>query len=175
VKDAREARISILRFLHVNVIWNYATYTTIHSRYDDLSKSNFWRITYNATLDIAVIDWCKLFGAYGEKTHFKNCKEERGIDNFAAQVLSVCKITENDYKALHTSIVDFRNKAAAHVDLDDWRINIPYLNKAVEVTYASFDVFTQNCGLKGWDLRNEFDVQSLSTAMAIDRFTNLTH
>lgn len=168
MKETREATITILRFLHANVVWNYATYTTIHGRYDDLSKSNFWRITYNATLDIAVIDWCKLFGGYKETTHHMNC-EERGISDFTAQVLSECKLTEAEYKNLHSSIVTYRDKAAAHVDLDDWRIDVPYLSKAIDVTYASFDIFTKHCGLKGWDLRNEFEVQSLSTATAIEK------
>jgi len=160
--------VTIIKFLHVNIVRNYATYTAIHNDFERLSQSNFWRITYNATLDIAVIDWCKLFGGYKETTHYRNCTE-RGINDFAAQVLSVCKIIEPEYGSLHSSIIKYRDKAAVHIDLDDWRLDIPYLKKAIDVTYASFDIFTQNCGLQDLDLRMEFDAQSLSTATAIDR------
>lgn len=163
--------VIILKFLHVNVVRNYATYTTINEKYDDLSESNFWRITYNSTLDIAVIDWCKLFGARKETTHYARC-EERGIADIETQVLSVCNVTMSDYEKMHESIVDYRNKSAAHIDLKDWRLNIPYLSKAIEVTYASYDIFSQKCGLENLDLRRAFEAQSLSTATAIDTFIN---
>jgi hypothetical protein len=164
-------KITILKFLHVNTVRNYATHTAIHDNFEKLAKSNFWRITYNATLDIAVIDWCKLFGTYGETTHYRNCVE-RGITDFAAQVLSASNITATEYEALHKSIVDYRNRGAAHIDLDDWQVTIPQLSKAIEVAYVSFDIFAKKVGMEHLDLRGEFGVQHHFTVTAIDAFAN---
>lgn len=163
--------IKIIKYLHANCVRNYATSKAIHDNFINLNHSNFWRIAHNSALDIAVIEWCKLFGAYKESTHFTNSKE-RGIQNLEKQILSVCKTTKADYDLLHTSLLKYRDKSVAHIDKNNWQVNVPYLSKAVEHTYISFDIFAANVDIKGCDIRQEFTKQYGETMTAIETFVN---
>jgi hypothetical protein len=163
--------IVIAKYLHVSSVRNYAIRKAIEDNFEALKHSNFWCVVANSTLDIAVIDWCKLFGSYSESTHFKNCKE-RGITDFNKQVLATANIELTDYKLLHESFLTYRDKSVAHVDIDEWQVLVPYLHNAVEITYISFDVFTANVGIKGLDIRQEFNAQYDATMVAIKTCIN---
>jgi hypothetical protein len=164
-KDA----INIALHLHVNCVRNYATRLAIQDNFNHLKQSNFWRVVSNSALDITVIDWCKLFGAYKESTHFKN-STERGIQSLEKQVLNVCNTTLADYHLLHTSLLEYRDRSVAHVDINNWQVNVPYLSNAIELIYISFDIFTMNVGIKGLDIRQEFSEQYGETMVAIQPF-----
>ena len=38
---------------------------------DAKPRLNFWRLIYGNQLDVAVLEWCKIFGSDGEATHWK--------------------------------------------------------------------------------------------------------
>lgn len=164
-KDA----IDISTHLHVSCVRNYAIRKAIQDNFDTLKHSNFWRVVSNSTLDIVVIDWCKLFGAYKESTHFKKC-DIRGIDDFENQILVAGSINKSDYDLLHESILAYRDRSVAHIDINNWQVNVPFLSNAIEITYISFDIFAENVGIKGFDIRLEFDAQYSATMDAISAF-----
>ena len=161
--------VVIVKYLHVTCVRNYAIRKAIQDNFNQLKHSNFWRVVANSTLDTVVLDWCKLFGSRGESTHFSKCAE-RGIIDFDNEVLAKTNISKQDYRLLHIDFVTYRNKSAAHIDIDEWVVRVPYLHNAIEVTYKSFEIFASNAGIKGLDLRKEYDGQYAMTMLAINAF-----
>ncbi|WP_372777938.1 hypothetical protein [Litorivivens sp.] len=44
---------------------------------DEDPKLNFWRLIHGGFLDLAVLEWCKVFGSNAEPTHWKGVVEDR--------------------------------------------------------------------------------------------------
>jgi hypothetical protein len=77
-------------------------------------RSNFWISTGNNHLDIAIIDWCKIFGSDDNSTHWKNNVEHEA--KFRSGLLEYLKISREEWDSYWASIVDYRNKETAHFD-----------------------------------------------------------
>ena len=161
--------VVIVKHLHVTCVRNYAIRKAIQDNFRKLQHSNFWRVVANSTLDTAVLDWCKLFGSRAESTHFSRCAE-RGIVDFDNQVLATINVSKEDYALLHKDFVTYRDKSAAHIDIDEWLVRVPYLHNAIEITYKSFEIFAANVGINGLDLRKEYEEQYVLTMTAINAF-----
>ncbi len=130
---------TVIIALHLNCIRNYAIRKAIHNQFELIKKNNVWRVISNSCLDIMSIEWCKLFGSDNklETTHWKNCSERR-ISDFKKEILNPLKISETQYKTIHKAILDYRNKNAAHTDLNDWKMDIPYFDQAIEIALLSY-------------------------------------
>jgi hypothetical protein len=161
--------VVIIKYLHVTCVRNYAIRKAIQDNFSEIEHSNFWRVVANSTLDTAVIDWCKLFGSHAESTHFSKCAE-RGIADFENQVSATTNISKEEYRLLHADFVTYRNKSAAHIDIDEWLVIVPNFHNAIELTYKSFEIFAANVGIKDLDLRKEYEEQYALTMTAINAF-----
>jgi len=73
---------------------------------------NFWRLIYGSMLDIAVIEWCKVFGADNQPTHWK--KIIANHQQFRSGLLSYLGKTEDVWCEYWESMKDYRNNHAAH-------------------------------------------------------------
>ena len=147
----------IILHLHANFVRNYAIRKAIQDNYSLLKHNNLWHILSNSCLDTAVINWCSLFGANKEATHWKNCSL-RGVTDFENQILNVSSINWAEFKELHSAILDYRDRAAAHIDLKHWQVNVPFMHNALEVAYASLDAFKDFNGYT-LDVRAEYSAQ----------------
>ena len=112
---------------------------------------NTWRVLSNSAIDMAIIEWCSLFGTYGENnsTHWLNC-ECKWIDDrsmFIADVLSPVDVSFDDWQSYHNKLVTYRNKNVAHLDVDDWRRDVPKLEIALSVLFRSYEIFIKDVDL----------------------------
>src|SRR5215471_11762480 len=65
---------------------------------DPEPRLNFWRIQYGNLMDLAVIDWCKLFGsddAERQLIHWKNIADDQHI--FRSALLRALAMTREDW------------------------------------------------------------------------------
>jgi len=153
---------TIVSYLHVNCARSFAIYKTIYKYKDEpILRENYWRMIANASQETAVIQWCSLFGSKSKrnKTHWLNSGVS-GIKNrkeFQEKVLSKIPIPFAEWVQLHNSILVFRNKNVAHIDLDDWFRNIPYFDKAIQVLFLSFDILFEGSESSKLDLRGEYE------------------
>ena len=53
------------------VIRNLACHKTLYKYKDDFKKS-YWKLIFNNFLDIAIIEWCKMFDSKDDTTHWSN-------------------------------------------------------------------------------------------------------
>ncbi|MCC7310656.1 MAG: hypothetical protein IT510_05360 [Sulfuritalea sp.] len=79
---------------------------------------NFWRVIYGNLTDIAVLDWCKLFGSDAESTHWKNIVPIEDHEQFRAALFAHCAITKSEWEAYWNEIKTYRDTHSAHNDID---------------------------------------------------------
>ena len=89
-----------------------------------IDRREFWESTASAYLELAVVEWCKVFGSDGEKTHWKkvladNIKEieEQDLEDFRRRVLSKTGLTQKEWDTYHKKMLSLRDKYVAHLDL----------------------------------------------------------
>jgi hypothetical protein len=78
---------------------------------------NFWRVMHGTLLDIAVLEWCKLFGSDDEEhqqTHWKNVVSD--VDAFRAELLGQLGIDAKRWEAYWKEMKNYRDQHVAHRD-----------------------------------------------------------
>ncbi len=102
--------------------------------YDDLTYvagSNNFSITISGNfIDISIIEWCKLFGAYGDNHHWRNLTGD-DADDFSSALYKHLSMSEIEFNEYHQSMKNYRDVFAAHWD-DDGDGKRPHLDSAFE-------------------------------------------
>ena len=123
-----------------DILYSITLYKTISGRikqdasYDPYERE-FWVDIMNNSIQMAIINWCKVFGSENQNPfHYSNHFEFvlEGIEQSKAKM------------------VKFRNKYIAHKT--EVEVSVPYLNEALAVIFA-FDKI----------LREEYDLHSYPT------------
>lgn len=58
---------------------------------------NFWRLILGNHMDIAVLEWCKLFGSHRESTHWKTIVPNEDHDFFRDNLFAYVGITPDEW------------------------------------------------------------------------------
>jgi hypothetical protein len=75
---------------------------------------NFWRLFHGNQLDIAVLEWCKVFGSDAEPTHWKKVVPTTGQDAFRASMLAELGINAGAWTAYWEEMKAYRDSLIAH-------------------------------------------------------------
>jgi hypothetical protein len=92
---------------------------------------NFWRLQYGNLMDMAVLDWCKLFGSDDlerQPVHWKNVVDDE--ESFRAELLTSLGVTREGWNSHWRELQRYRNYHVAHHD--QRRMDIP--------TYPTLDM-----------------------------------
>lgn len=94
-------------------------------------KLNFWRLVLGNQLDIAVLEWCKVFGSHAEATHWKNIVPEAIHTQYQADLLKDLNINLADWQKYWKEMKRYRDNLVAH-HIEAAQIpNFPCLNLAL--------------------------------------------
>jgi hypothetical protein len=102
---------------------------------------NFWRVIYDNFADMAVLEWCKLFGSDDEESqpiHWKNIAPDP--DSFRTALFSRLGIYESKWRSYWHEMKRYRDQSVAHHD--QRRISIkryPQFDLALESAYFYYD------------------------------------
>lgn len=103
------------------------------SAIDGDPELNFWRIQYGNSLDMAVIEWCKLFGSDDEvnqQIHWKNMFSDG--DGFREGLFSNLELNQEVWNSYWKSMKGYRDQHVAHLDFKRRDVsNYPDLDLAV--------------------------------------------
>jgi hypothetical protein len=102
--------------------------------------NNFWRTVSVNFINIAVLDWCKIFAEDAGKHYWKEVIPRERQDCFFQDMLIALKVTEVEFQEYVQSTKEYRNKFVAHLDdtglmLDDANFKMfPELELLIEST-----------------------------------------
>jgi len=92
---------------------------------------NFWRLIHGNQLDIAVLEWCKVFGSDGEATHWKKIVPPADHDQFRVGLFGAVGVTAEEWVAYWNEMKAYRDKLVAHYIESNSVDNFPMLDLAL--------------------------------------------
>lgn len=93
-------------------------------------------------IDVSIIEWCKLFGSYGDHHHWRNLVGD-GSAQFSNDMFNRISMSESEFREYHESMKNYRDVFAAHWD-DDGEGKRPYLDKAFECVVFLHEYIFEN-------------------------------
>lgn len=128
---------------------NYAFYMAAYNHDGSLivggtrSLSNqYWNTTHGNYIDIAILEWCKLFGNYNqEQFHWKRTIKDKA--RYKGQLLTMVGKSESEWAEYHDSIVKYRDEFVAHLDENNDYI-VPNLEMALKLVINHYDYLLNN-------------------------------
>lgn len=120
-------------------IYHLIYYRYLHKAYSECKlESEFWRYTINSHLLQAAIKWCMIFGSRGcNQTHLirLNPDEAKNLEkSFIDGLKKRLGIDEQQWKLYWKEMTDFRDKYAAHTDID-YDAPVPNFNSALDIVF----------------------------------------
>jgi hypothetical protein len=91
-------------------------------------KLNYWIVSNISFLQIAILEWAKLFGGKSEKHHWKRILSDP--DGFESSLLTVLSKGKEEYEADCKTLLRYRDKVVAHLDPENWIIQVPQMEVA---------------------------------------------
>lgn len=144
------------------------------SDFDPDPGLNFWRVMHGNLLDMAVLDWCKLFGSDDEehqKTHWKNVVADE--EQFRKDLLKAIGVDAGAWKTYWNDMKNYRDQHVAHRDFGKPDVtHYPKLDLALESSYFYYGYLIaelRKIGVKNYpdDIRdycNRFSAQAKNIA-----------
>ena len=113
------------------IVRNVAYYRALDAVKKGWDK-NYWIFIYNNHLDIAILEWCKIFGSNGEKTHWKNVVPTKDQREFREQMLKYIGVSADEWEAEWKVLTGYRNRHLAHHDFSPKRDVYPNLDPVLK-------------------------------------------
>ncbi|HOW28479.1 MAG TPA: hypothetical protein PK876_08260 [Elusimicrobiota bacterium] len=80
-------------------------------------SSYFWGRISDSFLKVAASEWCKVFGAESNNTHWKKLPvDESEKDSFRNKVLTITNLKQEDWQKYWEEMRNFRDKLVAHLE-----------------------------------------------------------
>lgn len=99
----------IFRLLYV--VRNAANYRSL-AKYKDKFNQSYWILIFNNFYDTALLEWCKVFGADNEPTHWKTLVSDH--TPFRKGLLNRTGLDESGWQSYWEHVRDYRNKIITH-------------------------------------------------------------
>lgn len=124
----------IFRLLYI--VRNAACCRSLKDFRDDFNQS-YWILIFNNFFDFAILEWCKVFGAYSEPTHWTRLVNDH--DSFKQGLLARLGLNNSEWDSYGKYIRDYRNNFIAHHKKDPKITNYPDLDNALEAAFYYYE------------------------------------
>ena len=92
-------------------------------------RDEFWKNVNSNSLDIAILEWCKLFGDRASKHRWSRVVREADHASFKVGLLKALRMTDAEYETYTKKMRHYRDKFVSHLD-DELTMHIPILRPA---------------------------------------------
>ncbi len=108
---------------------NLAYFRALKPFQDRIPKASwdFWMTLSNNALDMAVLEWCKLFASANDKHHWSKVVTDPAV--FEADMLKALDLSDDGFDHYLNAMRRYRDKFVAHLDSDEI-MDIPELDLA---------------------------------------------
>jgi len=127
---------------------NFAFYEAGYNHDRIKSKDQFVVSLNGNFLDISVLEWCKLFGDYSDKHHWKKIMSHD--PTFKKRMLDELKISQEDLDLTYKSFRAYRDKFIAHLDSEE-EMKIPEVSKGLNMVFFYYKEVKALCeAIEDW-------------------------
>lgn len=137
----RRQRLRNVAILCCHFLRNSAFYRSGWRNGRRVFREQFWVNANGNFLDIAVLEWCKLFADQKSKHHWRKVVTDQ--DQFLNGLLATLEITEAELSSYGSEMRTYRDKFVAHLD-EEPRANIPRLKVAKASVVYLYDHLLAN-------------------------------
>lgn len=132
----RRKRLRRVALLCIHFTRNLAFFRALSDSKPDHKEGDFWITVKGDCLDIAVLEWCKLFAEQkGKHAWQKICADQ---DQFQTHLIAKTGITKDEWDQCCIELWKYRNKFVAHLD-DDHTMQIPKMSAPMETAAYYYD------------------------------------
>lgn len=103
------------------------------SRADADPQLNFWRLMQGGLLDLAVLEWTKIFGSNAEPTHWRSLITDHAA--FKGDLLRYVGCTEAEWASYWHGMKGYRDEYIAHHSANPTITQYPTLDMALKSCY----------------------------------------
>lgn len=155
----------IRRVINLCVLFtrNMAYYRASYDGTSYIAGGNDFSVTCSGNfIDVSIIEWCKLFGSYGDNHHWRNLVGE-SAPQFSNDMFKHIAMSEAEFRDYHKIMKNYRDVFAAHWD-DNGKGKRPHLDKAFECVEFLHEYIFEHFSKAGQiqdkvrDLRSYYDV-----------------
>lgn len=133
---SRRDRLRRAGILCIHCIRNIAFYRSWYKARKPFSNEPFWVNVNSNFLDIAVLEWCKLFADRKGKHHYSKVVDDRFA--FTRELLAKVGLSSEEFAAYTDSMLAYRDKFVAHLD-ELPMMNIPNMRVAKKSTRLLYE------------------------------------
>ena len=112
---------------------NFAYYRSWHEAGQPRRNEQFWVSANGAFLDIAVLEWCKIFGDSKGKHRWAAVVADEAA--FIPAMANALGIARGDFETCRAEVLRHRDKFVAHLDSDN-TMDIPMLDIAERAVFC---------------------------------------
>lgn len=131
-------------FRLVFIARNIAYYKSLY-KYKDNFRQDYWILIFNNFLDIAVLEWCKVFGSRAEKTHWSHHIQNE--DKFRQEILNHLNLSRKEWGKYWESMKSYRDSVVAHHESNPNFTNYPNLDYALVSCYFYYEIIIKELRL----------------------------
>lgn len=133
----RVLRLRRVALLCCYFVKNYAYYKAGWNGKTSKAKNDFWITVQSNFIDVATLEWMKLFGDYNnDKHHWRNIVDDGNL--FKANMLKYCNLSDDEFCCYRQKIKDYRDSFVGHLD-SALRMRIPCFADGLALTYYYYN------------------------------------
>lgn len=147
IRETYRYQIVLLR----NFVWQL-----IHHRAMKVTVINFnqgfWKLIFSNCLDMAVLEWCKLFGANAEHHHWSKVFSDK--EKFRQHILESVQMTQDQWNTYWKELTQYSNNAVSHFAPDFKPSRYPDLEPALKSVISCYEYLLMK--LKEYGISHDF-------------------
>ena len=126
----RRSRLRRAALLCIHFTRNLAFFRAMSDSKPDYKEGEFWITLKGNCLDVAVLEWCKLFGERDGKHSWQRiCANQ---EQFRKDLVAELGITNDEWDQSWTELRSYRNAFVAHLD-DELTMHIPEMSLPIRM------------------------------------------
>jgi hypothetical protein len=121
------------------VVRNTASFSSLEAVLAEEPNPSYWIYVLNNFYDLTILEWCKVFGSYGEPTHWTTLVPEPNRDSFRKGLLNHVGLTESGWQFYCEQVRDYRNHRLAHHQRSTKITHYPALDNILKSAFYYHD------------------------------------
>ena len=123
-------------------VQSYTYYKVLYQHCkDNKLESAFWAKAIDSLLEMAAIEWCKIFGSHGNSNqlHWKKTTDDLSDDDiqaFQQMIYDHTDFSKSEWEEYNLQMRTFRDQYVAHLDVSESLPTPPFFIHALQVAYA---------------------------------------